>query len=70
MTRKPAKETLMIPATTGDCPMTEECPGYDRDRGVCLVSSGDCDFAPMATESDQVVDSNVEVFPPVDTIGS
>lgn len=26
----------MIPATTDDCPMTGECPGYDRDRGVCL----------------------------------
>jgi len=60
----------MIPATTDDCPMTEECPGYDRDRGVCLVSSGDCEFAPMATEPDQVVDSGADGFPLGDSIGS
>ena len=30
-----------------DCPMTEECPAYDRDRRMCLVRPGDCElFAP------------------------
>jgi hypothetical protein len=61
----------MIPATTDDCPMTEECPGYDRDRGVCLVRSGDCEFAQTATtDSDRVVDSGVYESPPGDSIGS
>ncbi len=29
-----------------DCPMTEDCPAYDRDRRVCLVHPDDCEFAP------------------------
>jgi hypothetical protein len=29
-----------------DCPMTNDCPGYDRDRQVCLVHPGDCEFSP------------------------
>jgi hypothetical protein len=28
------------------CPMTEDCPGYDRDRQMCLVRPGDCEFSP------------------------
>jgi hypothetical protein len=28
-----------------DCPMTEECPGFDRDRRVCLLRPEDCEFA-------------------------
>lgn len=31
-----------------DCPMTEDCPGYDHDRGVCLLRPDDCEFAPAA----------------------
>jgi len=26
--------------------MTEDCPGYDRDRRTCLVRPDDCEFAP------------------------
>ena len=26
--------------------MTEECPGYDRERTVCLIRPGDCEFSP------------------------
>jgi hypothetical protein len=29
-----------------ECPMTEDCPGYDRDRRVCLLRPGDCAFSP------------------------
>lgn len=29
-----------------DCPMTEDCPGYDRDRRMCLLRPGDCEFNP------------------------
>jgi hypothetical protein len=25
--------------------MTEDCPGYDRDRRTCLVRPDDCEFA-------------------------
>lgn len=46
----------MIPATTEDCPMTAECPGYDGERGVCLVRAGDCEFAPQDREPDQPAD--------------
>jgi hypothetical protein len=28
-----------------DCQMTEDCPGYDRDRRVCLLRPADCEFA-------------------------
>jgi hypothetical protein len=28
-----------------ECPMTEDCPGYDRDRRVCLLRPSDCEFA-------------------------
>jgi hypothetical protein len=33
-----------------DCPMTEDCPGYDRDRRMCLVRPGDCEFSPADGE--------------------
>jgi len=26
--------------------MTEDCPGYDRVRGTCLLRPDDCEFAP------------------------
>jgi hypothetical protein len=29
-----------------ECPMTEECPGFDRERRVCLLRPEDCEFAP------------------------
>ena len=34
-----------------DCPMTEDCPGYDRDRRMCLIHPGDCEFAPVDGET-------------------
>lgn len=39
-----------------ECPMIDECPGYDHDRRVCYFRSGDCEFAPPADEADAVVD--------------
>jgi hypothetical protein len=27
-----------------DCLMTEDCPGYDHDRRMCLLRPGDCEF--------------------------
>ncbi len=36
-----------------ECPMTEDCPGYDRDRQVCLLRPGDCEFSP--TDGDAVL---------------
>lgn len=26
--------------------MTEDCPGYDRDRRMCLLRPDDCEFSP------------------------
>ena len=34
-----------------ECPMTEDCPGYDRDRRLCLLRPGDCEFAPAVREA-------------------
>ena len=34
-----------------ECLMTEDCPGYDRDRGMCLVRPGDCEFRPADGEA-------------------
>ena len=34
-----------------ECPMTEDCPGYDRDRRMCLVRPGDCEFPPADGEA-------------------
>jgi len=36
-----------------DCPMTEDCPAYDRERRMCLVHPGDCEFAPADGEAAQ-----------------
>ena len=36
---------LTVSAMIDDCPMTEVCPGYDRDSQVCLIHPGDCDFS-------------------------
>jgi hypothetical protein len=34
-----------------ECPMTEDCPGYDRDRRTCLLRPGDCEFSPADDEA-------------------
>ena len=33
-----------------DCLMTEDCPGYDHDRRVCLIRPGDCEFSAVDRE--------------------
>jgi hypothetical protein len=40
-----------------DCPMTEDCPGYDRDRRVCLIRPGDCEFSPAESDTVLVVET-------------
>ena len=40
-----------------ECPMTEDCPGYDRDRRVCLLRPADCDFAPADAEAALVAET-------------
>lgn len=44
----------MSSAAAHDCPMTAECPAYDRDGRMCLVHPGDCDFAPADGASGDV----------------
>jgi len=34
-----------------ECLMTEDCPGYDRDRRMCLLRPDDCEFAPAHGEA-------------------
>jgi hypothetical protein len=36
---------------TFDCPMSEDCPAYDRDTRMCLVDPGDCEFSPVDGEA-------------------
>jgi hypothetical protein len=40
-----------------DCPMTEDCPAYDRDRGSCLVHPGDCEFSPVDGEAALILET-------------
>jgi len=44
-------------AVIDECPMTEDCPGYDRDRRVCLLRSDDCEVAPTRGEAVPIVES-------------
>ena len=37
--------------------MTEDCPGYDRERRTCLVRPDDCEFAPADGEVVLVVET-------------
>ena len=46
-----------------DCPMTEDCPGYDRDRQTCLLRPGDCEFLPADSEAVLIVETP-EALPP------
>ena len=34
-----------------ECLMTEDCPGYDRDRQTCLLRPGDCELRPADGEA-------------------
>ena len=34
-----------------DCPMTEDCPGYDRGRRMCLLRPDDCEFSPADADA-------------------
>lgn len=45
------------------CPMTEECPGYDRERRVCLLRPDDCEFAPADGRAQPVAEAREELVP-------
>ena len=34
-----------------ECPMTVDCPGFDRDLRICLLRPGDCEFNPADGEA-------------------
>jgi hypothetical protein len=40
-----------------DCPMTEDCPAYDREREMCLVHPGDCEFSPVDADTALVLNA-------------
>jgi hypothetical protein len=31
--------------------MTEDCPGFDRERRICLLRPDDCEFAARGVEA-------------------
>jgi len=35
--------------------MFEDCPACDRDRRMCLVHPGDCEFSPADSEAALVI---------------
>jgi len=41
-----------------DCPMSEDCPAYDRDARVCLVHPGDCEFSPADAAAILVIETS------------
>jgi hypothetical protein len=50
-------------AVIDDCPMTGDCPGYDRERRVCLLRPDDCEFAPARRETASTVETPVAPAP-------
>jgi hypothetical protein len=48
---------------TDECPMTEDCPGYDRDRRVCLLRPDDCEFAPANRDAGPAIETPVAPAP-------
>ena len=42
-----------------ECPMTEDCPGYDRDLRMCLLRPDDCEFAPADGRASATVERPV-----------
>ena len=52
-----------------DCLMTEDCPGYDRDRRMCLLRPGDCEFLPADSEAVLIVEIPEALTPDASTEG-
>jgi hypothetical protein len=52
-----------------DCLMTEDCPGYDRDRRMCLLRPGDCEFLPADSEAVLIVETPEALTPDASTEG-
>ena len=47
-----------------ECLMTEDCPGYDRYRRMCLLRPGDCEFRPADGEAAALTFETPEALPP------
>ena len=43
--------------------MTEDCPGYDRERQMCLVRPGDCEFLPADGEAAVILEAPALLTP-------
>ena len=52
-----------------ECLMTEDCPGYDRARRVCLLRPDDCEFAPADPEAAMVFEGPEAGTPDASTAG-
>ncbi len=46
-----------------DCPMSEDCPAYDRDARMCLVHPGDCEFWPVDGEAATEIETSDVLAP-------
>jgi hypothetical protein len=46
-----------------ECPMTEDCAGYDRDRRLCLIRPGDCEFSRADGEAVLIVETPEALTP-------
>lgn len=46
-----------------ECPVTEDCAGYDRDRRVCLLHPDDCEFVPPDGEAVPTLDAPEALTP-------
>lgn len=53
----------MVSSMIDDCLMTEDCPGYDRDRRMCLIRPGDCEFLPADGEAELTLEATVALTP-------
>jgi hypothetical protein len=50
--------------------MTEDCPGYDRDRRTCLLRPGDCEFLPPDSEAVLIVETPEALTPDASAEGA
>ena len=50
-----------------ECPMTEDCPGYDRDRRICLLRPDDCEFSPADGEASMPIEAPEVLTPDAST---
>jgi hypothetical protein len=46
-----------------ECPMTQDCPGFDRDRRMCLLRPADCEFSTADGEAALLIETPEALTP-------